>query len=104
MWNKAWDQEAFTYHGGYLNYMGKFVARFKYVNDHKSFKTFLMKNFHPVEYFERLASGDSPLGILGSKGYVPGHVKKYLIKMGFEPNTNGLKEWSRAAQAQQLTA
>jgi hypothetical protein len=97
-------KENFNYSGGYLTYDGKFVARFKYAKDHNQFKNFLIKNFVQSEYFDRLANGESPLGVLGSKGYVPAHVKKYLIKMGFEPNTNGLKEWSRAAQAQQLTA
>jgi len=95
-------KENFNYSGGYLTYDGKFVARFKYAKDHNQFKNFLIKNFVQSEYFDRLANGESPLGVLGSKGYIPGHVKKFLIKMGFEPNTNGLKEWGRAAQ--QLTA
>ena len=94
-----WDKEAFNYSGGYLTYKKAFVARFKYSKDWGRFKTFLVRNFAPAEYFERLAAGDTPLGILGSKGFIPSHVKKTLVKMGFEPTTEGLKEWGRAATA-----
>jgi hypothetical protein len=94
-------KENFNYSGGYLTYDGKFVARFKYAKDHNQFKNFLIKNFVQSEYFDRLANGESPLGVLGSKGYVPGHVKKYLTKHGFEPTTAGMKLWAqqRAATA-----
>lgn len=94
-----WDKEAFNYSGGFLTYNRAFVARFKYSKDWGTFKTFLIKNFTPAEYFDRLGSGDSPLGILGSKGYVPTHVKKYLVAHGYEPTVAGMKAWSQDSVA-----
>jgi hypothetical protein len=93
-------KEEFNYSGGYLTYQGKFVARFKYSKDHAQFKNFLIRNFTQSEYFERLANGESPLGVLGSKGYVPGHVKKYLKTHGYEPTIAGMKMWSQDSVAQ----
>jgi hypothetical protein len=93
-------KEEFNYSGGYLTYQGKFIARFKYIKDHNQFKNFLIRNFTQTEYFERLANGESPLGVLGSKGYVPSHVKKYLKNNGYEPTIAGMKMWSQDSVAQ----
>jgi len=66
----------FSYHGGYLSYhapgteRGKFVARFKYRGARKApFQKFLIANFTVDEYFGRLDAGETPLGILISKGF-----------------------------------
>ena len=82
-------REHFSFHGGYLCYhadatvyesgpccdcrSSRFVARFKYNKSRKGrFLTFLIKNFTPEEYFERLEkNGESPLEILESKGFDP---------------------------------
>ena len=74
-------KEEFNYHGGYLTYGAdhKFIARFKYQKgDKPSFLRFLIANFTPEEYFARYANGESPLGILESKGFVLPRIQKYL--------------------------
>mgnify|MGYP001172176811 CR=1 FL=1 len=71
-------KEEFSYFGGYLTYKGEFVARFKYVVFQGAFKTFLIKHFTPTEYFTRLSSGETPLGILKSKGFITPMEKKRL--------------------------
>jgi hypothetical protein len=75
-------KENFSYHGGFLHYYRdglfirengaeKFVARFKYCKrDKPGFQSFLIKNFTQEEYFSRLEAGETPQGILESKGYV----------------------------------
>mgnify|MGYP003340300401 CR=1 FL=1 len=55
--------------GMYAMYQGKFVARFKR-GGRGSFLSFLCKNFTVEEYFSRLNSGENPLDILESKGYI----------------------------------
>jgi len=83
----AFIRNNFSYHGGYLSYhqsphvypnghqvndlnSAEFVARFKYNKRSKArFLTFLIKNFTPTEYFSRLKAGETPAGILKSKGY-----------------------------------
>lgn len=55
-----------------------FIARCKYGRGKSSFVTFLKKNFTPTEYLARIASGEYPLPILQSKGYIQPHVIKML--------------------------
>jgi len=68
----------FDFHGGYLTYQGKFVARFKYLQPRRSataFQRFLCARFTPEEYFARLAAGEAPLPIAESKGFIlPGRA------------------------------
>jgi hypothetical protein len=58
----------------------KFVARFKR-GGKASFIKFLKANFTPDEYFARREiKGETPLGILNSKGYVSPMMKKAARK------------------------
>lgn len=86
------EKAAFNYHGGYLTYGAdrRFVARFKHVASNKpSFMSFLIKNFDADEYFARLLAGESPVGILESKGYVMAHIKKWLRDAGLPETLEG---------------
>ena len=80
----GWDMSLFNYQAGYLSYgryfsvEEKFVARFKYAAQRSrkaGFIKFLVNNFTPEEYFSRTAYradgslGETPLGVLESKGY-----------------------------------
>lgn len=77
----------FHYHGDYLTYQGKFVARFKHVpSNGDSFVTFICKNFTVEEYMNGLAAGRTPVGLATDKGYIPAHIKKWL-------RDGVLKEW-----------
>ena len=72
-------KDLFTYSGGYLSYDGRFVARFKYRTDTATnFKSFLIKNFTPAEYFGAYERTKSPRSILQSKGYLTTQDKKFL--------------------------
>ena len=85
-------KENFNYHGGYLTYGEKrdFIARFKYQKSDKvGFQSFLIKNFEVEEYLGRLAAGETPVGVLESKGYVSAAVKRILRISGFEPTLAG---------------
>jgi len=78
----------------YINYQGKFVARFKYQKASKgSFLTFLAKNFTVEEYFGRLEAGEAPLKIVESKGYLLPHIKKYLKQNGYEVSKAGFDQY-----------
>jgi len=106
----AFVKENFEYHGGYLNYRvsddykvhPKFVARFKYsAKDKPAFITFLKKNFTVEEYFDRIGNGctgESPVGILESKGYVSTTVKKILRDQGYQPTLEGKKQYLQEGQ------
>lgn len=70
------NKSGFSYSGGYLSYFespldrGRFVARFKYRGGRRApFQKFLIANFTVDEYFSRLSAGETPLGILMSKGF-----------------------------------
>ena len=76
----------------YINYGGKFVARFKR-GGKASFLSFLTKNFSVEEYFGRLDAGESPLKILESKGYLLPHIKKYLKQNGYEVSKVGFDKY-----------
>ena len=84
--------------GEYAMYQGKFVARFKYARGSRgSFITFLCKNFTVEEYFARIDTGESPLNILQSKGYMSPNVKKLLLAAGYAPTPEGEKLYIRDA-------
>lgn len=110
-------REDFEYHGGYLMYLGdcgehndfygedahptrvgkrrdKFVARFKYASTSSKgpWITFMIKNFTVEEYFGRLDAGETPLGILESKGFILSHVKKMLKRGGYPVTQEGLTQ------------
>lgn len=82
------------FHGSeYVTYNSKFVARFKYSKSGKgSFLTFLTKNFTVDEYFARLATGEAPLTILSSAGYLQPHVKKMLKEQGYPVTVAGFAQ------------
>lgn len=68
---EQFEKEKFNYHGGYLTYNDKFVARFKYRGARPTraqFQKCLIKNYSPEEYFNRLDSGVAPLAILRNDG------------------------------------
>ncbi|MCA1386125.1 MULTISPECIES: hypothetical protein [unclassified Bradyrhizobium] len=90
----AFDKSKFTWDGMYLEYEGRFVARFKYVRSNAAgFRRFLIKNFTVEEYFARRDRDEQH--ILESKGYVPGHIRKWLIEAGLPPTPEGRAEFSR---------
>jgi hypothetical protein len=61
----------FEFHGGYLTYDRKFVARFKYRLGVKraDFTKFLIKNMDVETYFSALEAGQTPLDTLISHGF-----------------------------------
>jgi hypothetical protein len=86
-------KEKFQDDGMYVNYDGKFVARFKYARGGKaSFIKFLIKNFTVEEYFGLLESGNAPLQIAESKGYLLPHIKKALKTGGYSLDKAGFKK------------
>lgn len=66
-----------------------FIARCKYGRSKGSFVTFLKKNFTVEEYLTRLNSGEYPLPILESKGYLQPHIKKWLRDAGLPETREG---------------
>jgi hypothetical protein len=88
--------------GKYLTYMPqgyntpyadrKFVARFRTAGV-GSFATCLRKNFTVEEYFTRLDTGESPLPIAQSKGYILPHIKKWMKKAGYPRTMAGKTAW-----------
>ena len=70
----------------------KFVVRFRSAGV-GSFATCLRKNFTVEEYFARLNSGESPLPIAESKGYLLPHIKRWLKKDGYPISTAGYNAW-----------
>lgn len=76
-------KENFNYHGGYLTYAGKFVARFKYSGTPIKmgmFKRELMKNHTVESYFSAIEAGETPVHILKNKNiswYVQAMNKHY---------------------------
>lgn len=73
----------------------QFIGRFKQnrVNrGHKAaFIAFLKKNFTVEEYFARMDKGETPHGILESKGYVMPHIKRELRANGLPETPEGLR-------------
>lgn len=78
--------------GEYATYGGKFVARFKR-GDRGTFLTFLCKNFEVEEYFSRLESGEQPLKILESKGYLLPQTRKMLKELGYPETVEGRDQY-----------
>lgn len=96
----AFDKSKFTFHGGYLEYEGRFVARFKYDRANAAgFRAFLVVNFSVEEFFGRHQAGEAPLRILESKGYVLGHIRKWLVAAGLPPTPEGKAELIRRQNA-----
>ena len=95
----AFEKSKFNFDGMYLEYEGRFIARFKYVRSNvPGFRSFLIKNFTVEEYFERRTRQEAPLDILQSKGYVSAHIRKWLIKAGLPRTPEGQAEFSRRQQ------
>jgi hypothetical protein len=87
-------KEKFQDDGMYVNYEGKFVARFKYARGGKaSFIKFLIKNFTVEEYFGALDLGKAPLQIVEAKGYMLPHIKKALKDGGYSLDKAGFKKY-----------
>ena len=66
-------KELFNYNGGYLTYGNNlndevFIARFKYWKTHRTWITFLCKNFTVAEYLEA-AEATSPREAIEEKGF-----------------------------------
>lgn len=104
----AFIKENFYSNSGYIDYntrdgVNKFVARLKYVKGAKaSFISFLVKNFTEDEYFGRLASGEAPLTILESKGYMLPHIKRVLKEHGYPQTLAGRAQYINDLVARQL--
>jgi len=81
----GWQKDLFSYHGGYLTYDRKFVARFKYGKGYGEFKRFLVKHFTPSEYFNLIQDCNmSPGDALKSKGFMTKMQKERCAKWGLE--------------------
>ena len=70
---RNFHKELFNYSGGYLTYGNDmndrvFIARFKYWKTHRTWITFLCKNFTVAEYLEA-AEATSPREAIEEKGY-----------------------------------
>ena len=97
------EKSKFNYHGGYLTYNNRVVARFKHCpRDKGRFVTFLIKNFTVKEYFEKSAE-QSPAKILQEKGYVSTTVRMLLKAHGFPQTVQGFSDyldWSSTERIQ----
>ncbi len=83
----------FHYHGGFLTYNQKVVARFKYTpRDKGPFVTFLVKNFTVEEYF-KLCETLPPSKVLATKGYISSTVKSMLKERGYPQTQDGLDKY-----------
>lgn len=89
--NNRFKNINFQYNGMYLQYDGKFVARFKY-GGMVAFKKFLRENFTVEEYFGLLDSGLAPLKVLETKGYVSPNTAKILKMRGYPVTQEGLNQ------------
>lgn len=82
-----------------------FVARFKYGRESIGpFMTFLRKNFTVEEYFDRRAAGETPLGMVESKGFVLSHIKKWLKRDGYPTTQAGYRQWTEDRRAEREAA
>ena len=96
----AFTKENLHIEGKYLTYAPvggtykdrKFVARFRTAGV-GSFATCLRKNFTVEEYFTRLDSGEGPLPIAKSKGYLLPHIKRWLKNDGYPISAAGYDAW-----------
>jgi len=70
----------------------QFIARFKHHGPHSGytvnqFKKFLIANFTVEEYMNGLEAGETPIGLLDSKGFDSiGRLRRKLEKKGITPN------------------
>lgn len=79
----------------YVEYEGRFVARFKYKAPKANanhFVKFLINNFSVEEYFAEYDKGGSPLKILEAKGFVNYNAAKILKAEGYEASPEGMKK------------
>jgi len=84
----------YTASGSRWDTSNKFIARFKHSRDGLgSFMAFLRKNFTVEEYFARLDAGETPLGIVQSKGYIAPHIKKWLKRYGYPVTPEGYQQF-----------
>jgi len=123
----AFIKENFRWDGMYLTYEGEqgalteyyvepchptrlgtaksaFIARFKYRKPWKTFVNFLVKNFTVEEYLTRMNDGESPQGIMESKGYIEAWAKKMCREAGFAPTVEGYKAMIRAEVEKNMAA
>jgi hypothetical protein len=106
------SRDGFINSGGYVSYRevgsvqpARFVARFKYNRGNAgAFITFLIKNFTVEEYFGRYNKGETPLGILESKGYMQPHIKKLLKSQGYPVTKDGFNAYVKAITAASIAA
>lgn len=80
----------------------EFVARFKGSIPRKSMKpfmTFLRRNFTVEEYLDRLHTGETPMQIARSKGFIMSHIKAELKKGGYPVTTEGYSQYMKDVQA-----
>lgn len=83
----TFDKYGFTFHGGYLHYRGRFVARFKYARAPFGKATFLKqlrKRFTPATYFAALDAGVAPLQVLmnDDRAWYEGVLHEQRLKYG----------------------
>lgn len=70
-----------------------FIARFKYGNrPWKTWVNFLVKNFTVEEYATRSAHGETPVGIMQSKGFLEPAEKKECKAAGYPATVEGWKQ------------
>jgi hypothetical protein len=77
----------------YVQYQGRFVARFKVKRDRAHFINFLCSNFTTEEYFGMLDQGYTPVGALETKGYVSTTVKRILRDHGYPETLAGRDQY-----------
>jgi hypothetical protein len=79
----------------------RFVARFKYAAKSSigPFATCLRKNITAEDFFARIDSGDSPLDIVESFGFVHSHIKSWLRKDGYPTTQEGYRRWAEDQRA-----
>lgn len=86
------EKANFTVSGEWVHYEGNFIARIR--SKHTGpFITFLTKNFNVDEYLARLVTGEAPLTILESKGYISPNFKKVLKSYNLPCTPDGVKQY-----------
>lgn len=79
------DRKLFEYHGGYLTYMGQFVARFRggAKPNKADYVRILSNNYDVVDYFTRLKDS-APMQILMDDGFVEVDLKNRRIIVRYD--------------------
>ena len=76
--NFHFDGEYLVYGPAMYSKDSRFVARFKRnKRDRSSFTKFLMQNFTVEDYFSAREAGDTPVGILRTRGWVSPTIQKF---------------------------